>query len=501
MGDLTQAAEEQAQNPLAMIRKGANLPTEEWNDARVAAVVKQFPDEFRRPENIIAFMERSVSSGLNPLKDELWAWEHRGELQFMVSRSGWIKIADRDPKVTGLEFGHVYDGDEFSFTESGGHIEVNHSGGMKKGNLIGAYCVVHHEEGDHIERRLMEDFGHLSSAAWRDSPDTMALTRVISTAVRMKCPEAAGMHSQAEFAASDGGRTQRAAASRKAEKATEDEANALAAELAEEAEEEMPSVSGDGDDGREIEVEATESEEGKASSDQEGSESSPSTETTSAASTDSAESSSEDTSSQDQAGSDEEDEPVDVEETKVCPICTDEVAKASYPGHMGGHSRAGYKLPDGVERVVQEGDLFSFVDEDGEIHEAQAHTWMDAVQAAQEWAEAPADTAESQPDAFDDDTGGFTSEGEEPEEGEETAESEPEPDEEPDWNEVYQDIMRLSREHPDGLGYVRSKATEVFEGRGVPTTDEGTVKTNELSALQLAELKAEMREELETATF
>lgn len=500
-GALQKAAQEQEEDPLAMIQRGAGLQESEWPAERVAAVVRSLPKDFQTPVNAIALFERSVPAGLNPLADEIWAWEHRGELQFMVSRDGWIKIADRDEKVTGLDFGLIYENDDFTFTKKQELIEVEHSGSLDRGDLVGAYCVVHHEGGDHLERRLVKDYEHKSGGAWSDNEQEMLLTRTISFAVRLKCPEGAGLHSKAEFElAEDGEGRKRRRASKAAKESTDEAASDLADQLEEQAGEEIEV------DAEEVDVDgASPEDEGKepassSSTDQESESRSDGSSGTPASPESSDEgkdepSTSADTASPDSEGSsDSPEEDEGPEETIRCEVCTEDVARSSYPGHKGGHSRNGLKLPDPVERIVEEGDGYGFVEkETGEIRVGAAGpwgSWEKAVKAAQALAEQGVWDDEEELEPTPD----------EPSESESTEPSDDSPAE-PDegWDSIYASIMDLRTEHPDGLRWVYRVATDLFADRDVPKKDDGTVKIGDLEAAHLAELRQQMRDRLEEA--
>lgn len=486
-----------------IIRAGADLD-EGWNEAKIAAARELVPQSARSPGTMIAYLARATNAGLNPFQGEIHAWEDRGEITFHVAREGWVKILRRDPEIESYEVACVFEEDEFSWEkDEAGNIRVNHGGGIRRGNLLGAYCVLHmKDEPDHIELRLLEDYSHLHGKTnWKNHPQDMMTARVTSAAAKAKSEKAAGLVDEAGMQMGNAGQAVGAAASRKAAEQTEDEADVLAAELAEEEEEEMPEPSEDG--GREIEAEASEVEEGKAESKPSGTPST--TEGEATASSSESPSNSEAPSSKDTGEASgtssttpdhADDEP---DETITCEICTQEVARSSYPGHKGGHSRSGYKLPEAVVRVEKnpegDGPPYVFLDQDGVLHEG-ALSWEKTVKKAQEWAADQSSEDEHEAEELPLD------------ERAESSESESDPSEEdgegdPDipWDQAYSKVMMTARDHPDGLDFMRRTAQDVFEGRDVPRNDDGMVQTSELSVLQLAELKSKMEEEIEEAEF
>lgn len=184
-----------------LVRHGAGV---EWPVARIAALNKLLPRDFQNdPTSAIALAIRAKRSGLDPFT-QIHAWKNeRGDLQFQTARDGFIEIASRDPHVESLEFQHVYEGESFEWRkDSDGKVHITHSGGLKKGELIGAYCCAHMvgERADHLEMRLVQDYRHLMKKSnWVNYLPDMLLTRVVSACVRLVCPASAGLYSEADF--------------------------------------------------------------------------------------------------------------------------------------------------------------------------------------------------------------------------------------------------------------------------------------------------------------
>ncbi|KKL90619.1 hypothetical protein LCGC14_1902870 [marine sediment metagenome] len=195
-----------AQHPAVL--EGARLDPEDWGPARVAAARKLLPVKFQDAASLIAFLAIAQRTGLDPFIREMWAWEDKGRLTFMTARDGWIRLASDDPTIEGLEFGHVYAKDEFSFSIENGKVSVSHTGSMDRGELVGAYCCAHRagEADDHLERRLVADYAHLfGKSNWKQYPQDMLLTRVISSCVKMVCNLGASLYSEADFAFKEDG--------------------------------------------------------------------------------------------------------------------------------------------------------------------------------------------------------------------------------------------------------------------------------------------------------
>lgn len=331
-----------------LVRAGANLSSEEWDEARIAAARKSLPTRFRDLPSTIAYLARAKRSGLDPFMNELWAWEdERGDLTFMTGRDGWLRIAREDPNVEGLEFGIVYEEDDFQLRQEGGEVFVTHNWSFPRGSLIGAYCVVHmaEGEGDHAEWREMEDYSHLMGKKnWQNNPKDMLQTRVISAAVKVKSPAGAGLYSPEDFIMEEEG-------DRYVREQVGGETDAKAAALAEELEREEA-----------IEVESEEEpEEGKEPED-----------TSSASEADTEPVAEPEPEAEPE---EEEEEPKNVE---PCPVCTEPLSPNQKGGHMGGHSRSGV-LDDELKeligigfRVADSATGFYVMDPDGTLHGDEA---------------------------------------------------------------------------------------------------------------------------------
>jgi hypothetical protein len=202
-----------------VVREGEKAPTlteivsagvgQDYEPAYVAAMRSLLPVEFQDdPVNVIAIGIRAKMSGLNPFT-QIHAWKgDRGQLTFQTDYKGFIDIAARDPRVESLEFQHVYEGEDFQWTkQQDGKILVQHTGGLKKGRLLGVYCVAHMagDMADHMEMRLLEDFKHLfnklfNKTNWRNNPSEMLTARVVSATVRVVCPESSqGLYTEADW--------------------------------------------------------------------------------------------------------------------------------------------------------------------------------------------------------------------------------------------------------------------------------------------------------------
>lgn len=389
-------ADDEGRTTTELVRAGANLPSEDWNESRIAAARQMLPQGFRDTASMISFLARAHRSGLDPFSGELHAWKNeRGELQFQTSRDGFVKILRRDPKVEAVEVGAVFENDEFSYTKEGGVITVHQAGVIDRGRLIGAYCLIKakENEADHIEIRLLEDFKHLlGKTNWKNYPIDMLQARCVSAAARLFTTSAAGIYTEADWELTEDGRR----TSQMVQAAAEEQTDELAQRLAQEESE--------GSYSEPIEVEA---EEGPSS------ESMPDWETV-------PEDENLDTGDDMVDGrpnapetpppSEEEKEAMDAmdadtledaaEETSrglestasyQCRICTAPFdSHQALAGHMSGHRKRDETLPEGweiVEGEEEDGEgRFYLIDADGVIQGPDGfESWQDA--AASTWVE------------------------------------------------------------------------------------------------------------------
>ena len=182
------------------IIQGAGLDAEIWNENRIALVRRILPTDFQDDVNLMFFLSKCRATGLDPTAGEIWAWEAKGKLQTMTGRDGFILIARRDTEIVGLKHGLVYEADDFTAEDEGGIINVSHQMPSPRGALRECYCVARMKNGlDHIERRSLEDYRHLlNKDNWRSHPQDMLLARTIGACVRVVCPNARGVYSEAD---------------------------------------------------------------------------------------------------------------------------------------------------------------------------------------------------------------------------------------------------------------------------------------------------------------
>lgn len=194
-----------------MIREGANLPEEQWRDARIAAVFGQLPKQIRElPKeqmfaSAIQFFGTAQRYDLDPMQGEIFGWwdKKRGQMVVMVGRDGLLKVSTRDDNILGVSSDVVREGDEFLKVQDGDRVTVKHtSEPFSAGKVIGAYALIRmRDSADVFVARRKDQYEHLSwKDNWKTNPDEMLETRVISFALRKSTPLLSGVYTEGDFA-------------------------------------------------------------------------------------------------------------------------------------------------------------------------------------------------------------------------------------------------------------------------------------------------------------
>jgi phage recombination protein Bet len=90
------------------------------------------------------FMHLAQHYGLDPFAKEVWCIKYgQNPATIFTSRDGYLKIASRDPQINGIVSDAVCAGDVMERLPDGG---VQHTYGNPRGELIGAYALVHRKD-------------------------------------------------------------------------------------------------------------------------------------------------------------------------------------------------------------------------------------------------------------------------------------------------------------------------------------------------------------------
>jgi hypothetical protein len=199
------------------IRRGANLPADEWADERISAAVKFLPARFRQPENAITFLALAHRYGLDPFAREIFPMSQRekikdpetGEVQYverfqvMVSAAGLAKKVRHDRNLAGMTSQVVYKGDTFGARRlPNGKIEVTHeTDPFSAGEWIGGYTLIKGagDRPDVLVTRRKTDYAQLlNRKTWIDYGQDMILNRTGSVAARI-ATDLGGVYTEADF--------------------------------------------------------------------------------------------------------------------------------------------------------------------------------------------------------------------------------------------------------------------------------------------------------------
>jgi phage recombination protein Bet len=125
------------------------------------------------------FLHLAARYGLDPFAKEIWCTKYVKQGQdpkhvpatIIVSRDGYLKAAQQDPDFDGIASGTVREGDLFAFNPVAG--SVSHEFGTKRGQIMGAWAVVHHKR-----RRPVACFADFTeyrgnSPIWSNYPSAM----------------------------------------------------------------------------------------------------------------------------------------------------------------------------------------------------------------------------------------------------------------------------------------------------------------------------------------
>lgn len=93
------------------------------------------------------FIEVCECFGLNPLLGDIVFQKYETKLgprvNFITTRDGLLRVASNNPDYVGPPIANVVrEGDDFEFIPSEG--TVKHKFGKKRGNILGAYAIMHH---------------------------------------------------------------------------------------------------------------------------------------------------------------------------------------------------------------------------------------------------------------------------------------------------------------------------------------------------------------------
>lgn len=170
-----------------LVRRAGNLPDDQWNDDRIAAIKSTCTPAGTTNAQFAIFLATAHKYDLNPLTREIWLASMNGKLVVVTGRDAFVKVMNNQPDFEGMITGTVYETDEYATERQGDKVVILHKTiGFSRGRLIGAFCVLRRRgKPDILVQRTIEQFKHLSGKdVWKNYPDDMLTTRCIVSAAR-----------------------------------------------------------------------------------------------------------------------------------------------------------------------------------------------------------------------------------------------------------------------------------------------------------------------------
>ena len=120
-------------------------------NARIATMTGFSPEEVGVIKGSIAkgttdtelayFLQVCKNVNLNPFLKQVWCFkDNKGNLLIFAGRDGYLEIAQRDQRWTGMSSAYVCEKDQFTMDVPKGIVK--HTFGIDRGKIIGAYCII-----------------------------------------------------------------------------------------------------------------------------------------------------------------------------------------------------------------------------------------------------------------------------------------------------------------------------------------------------------------------
>ena len=145
---------------------------------------------------------------LNPFLKQIWCYKDKsGNLLVFAGRDGYLEIAQRDTRWTGMLSSYVCANDTFSMDVPAG--KVSHSFPAKdRGEIIGAYCIIKPKglEMPTVEWASMDEYKPKNASAyspWSNTPGIM-IQKVAEVHALKKAYGISGLQSEYDFGLQDG---------------------------------------------------------------------------------------------------------------------------------------------------------------------------------------------------------------------------------------------------------------------------------------------------------
>lgn len=177
-----------------------NIKTDLWHDESQLAEVKRLVSEYPLSDaEFAALVQLGRATQLNPFNRELWAikYSKTAAASIYIGRDGYRKAAQRQPEYEYHQVNAIYSEDTFEVVND----TINHSYGINRGTLLGAYCKVKRKSSSRYSYVIvtLAEYGSTQSV-WKTKPETMIKKVAEAQALRQAFQEVfSGTYSEAEI--------------------------------------------------------------------------------------------------------------------------------------------------------------------------------------------------------------------------------------------------------------------------------------------------------------
>ena len=156
-------------------------------------------------EELLYFLNAAKVYGLNPIKKEIYYTKLGGKVTLMVSRDGYLKLAQNNPAYRGLHSAAVHEKDTFTInttTNADGKMiqAIGHEipGFGNRGKILGAWCKIDMEgQAPTVGTVKWEDFNK-NTPIWKQYGGAM-IEKVAQAIALKRVSGASGLVSTAEM--------------------------------------------------------------------------------------------------------------------------------------------------------------------------------------------------------------------------------------------------------------------------------------------------------------
>jgi phage recombination protein Bet len=145
------------------------------------------------------FMSVANTVGLNPFLKEVWCYKDgKGNVIIFTGRDGFLSIAQRDSRWSGITSAYVCNNDEFEIDMTAGKVHHKFKA-FDRGEIIGAYAICK-PKGCDLPTIEIADSKHYNKgySVWKTNPGEM-IQKVAEAKALKKAYGIAGLQSEHDF--------------------------------------------------------------------------------------------------------------------------------------------------------------------------------------------------------------------------------------------------------------------------------------------------------------